>query len=82
MVNIEIQRGEISFSRLLICFNIFLTLFIGIVSILNTGAICKIVLMILCFGILVYFCFVNNSCKNFLIRFFSKMKNRKEIYKQ
>ena len=61
MVNIEIQRGEISFSRLLICFNIFLTLFIGIVSILNTGAICKIVLMILCFGILVYFCFVNNN---------------------
>jgi len=79
-VELKVKRGELSFGWLLVAYNIMLTIFVGIVSIIPYKSfLAKLVLIILGSIFIFKFCLFNQWFRNKVIGIFSKAKETEEV---
>lgn len=78
----KVKRGDISFGWFLVVYNILLTIFIGIVSIIpNFCFLTKLITIIIGSILLFRFCLFNSWFRNKIVGIFSKAKEMEETLK-
>ncbi len=82
-IDIKIKRGEKNWAYFPLSYNILLTLFVGIISVLPDFGIgyfwcIKIILIIICAIILFWLCFFNDWFRNRIVGIFSISANKEE----
>ncbi len=81
-VEMKVKRGDVSFGWFLVAYNIILTIFVSVVSIIPCfGFLVKFSLIILGSILLFQFCLFNGWFRNKVVGLFSRAKEWEEVSK-
>ena len=79
-LKIEVTRGEGSWNYLVIAFSIALSILFFIIKPAEIPYICKIIIGIIDFFLLIYLVFINGWFRNKIVGWANKIRNIKEVH--
>ena len=77
-VNLEVKRGELSLTHFSLAYTVLLAISIGLIAVIETISLNKIILIVLMSYILYRCCFLKNWYRNKIVGIFSKSKEHIE----
>ena len=77
-VNLGVKRGELSLTYFSLAYTILITISIGLIAVLETTSLNKIILTVLMGYILYRCCFLKDWCRRRIVNLFNKSKEHIE----